>query len=160
MTKPRYRAIPRVLCFLERDGQVLLLRGAPTKRLWPNRYNGIGGHVERGETPLEAVRREIMEEAGLEVGRLHLRAIIHVEREGKDSGVLLFVFTGPAPSGEPQPSEEGSLHWVPKDHALKLDLVSDLPWLLPKIWSLPVAAPPFFARYFEDGEGKVHVRKP
>ncbi len=158
MTKPRYGVIPRVLCFLERDDLVLLLHGAPTKRLWPNRYNGIGGHVERGETPMEAARREILEEAGLKVDRLLLHAIIHVEREGKETGVLLFVFTGSAPLGEVRPSEEGTLHWIPKDHALKLDLVSDLPWLLPKLWSLPASSPPFFARYFEDGEGKVHVR--
>jgi len=108
---------------------------------------------------LDAAHREILEEAGLKVERLHLRAIIHVEREGKDTGVLLFVFTGPAPSGEARPSEEGTLHWIPKDHALKLELVSDLPWLLPKLWSLPASSPPFFAHYFEDGAGKVHVRK-
>ncbi|NOZ07177.1 MAG: NUDIX domain-containing protein [Chloroflexi bacterium] len=159
MTKPRYGVIPRVLCFLERDDQVLLLRGAPTKRLWPNLHNGIGGHVERGETPLDAARREIREEAGLQVERLHLRAIIHVGREGKETGVLLFVFAGPAPPGEPRPSAEGTLHWVPKDRALGLELVGDLPWLLPKLWSLPASSPPFFARYDEDEEGRIHVRK-
>jgi len=51
----RYQAIPRTLIFLtSRNSQtaeqeVLLLKGAPNKRLWANRYNGLGGHVEVDE---------------------------------------------------------------------------------------------------------------
>lgn len=30
-------------------------------------YNGVGGHIEEGETPLEAMKREFSEEAGLEI---------------------------------------------------------------------------------------------
>ena len=48
----RYHVIPRTLIFvtsrnpLTGAGEVLLLKGAPDKRLWANRYNGLGGHVE------------------------------------------------------------------------------------------------------------------
>jgi len=49
----RYVLIPRTLVFLFCGDQVLLLRGAPTKRIWPDRYNGLGGHLERGESLLE-----------------------------------------------------------------------------------------------------------
>ena len=61
----RYALIPRVLIFLIRDNQVLLLKGSEDKRLWANRFNGIGGHIEPGEDPLSAAYRELFEETGL-----------------------------------------------------------------------------------------------
>ena len=50
--------IPRTLIFLTCRDLVLLLKGAPHKRLWANRYNGIGGHIERGEDVLTAAQRD------------------------------------------------------------------------------------------------------
>ncbi|MCH7664271.1 MAG: NUDIX domain-containing protein, partial [Chloroflexi bacterium] len=54
----RYQLIPRVLIFITRGDEVLLLKGAPDKNLWANLYNGVGGHIERGEDVLSAARRE------------------------------------------------------------------------------------------------------
>ena len=42
----RYKTIPRTLCFVCNGDDVLLLKGAPDKRLWANRLNGVGSHVE------------------------------------------------------------------------------------------------------------------
>ena len=47
LSRDRYTVIPRTLCFVTRGDRVLLLRGALTKRIWANKYNGIGGDVER-----------------------------------------------------------------------------------------------------------------
>ncbi|MCX7855946.1 MAG: NUDIX domain-containing protein, partial [Anaerolineae bacterium] len=85
--------IPRVLCFITHGDDVLLLRGAPDKRFWANRYNGIGGHLEPGEDIYSAARREIQEEAGIPITELRLRGVISVAPEGDEPGVLLFVFT-------------------------------------------------------------------
>jgi 8-oxo-dGTP diphosphatase len=49
--------IPRVAVFLRRNDSYLLLKGAPTKRLWANKYNGLGGHIERGEDVLSAAKQ-------------------------------------------------------------------------------------------------------
>ena len=45
ITKDRYIVIPRTAIFLWRGDLVLLLKGAPTKRLWANKYNGLGGYL-------------------------------------------------------------------------------------------------------------------
>ena len=55
--RQRYQTVPRVLIFLTSANpqtgaqEVLLLKGAPTKRLWAGRYNGLGGHVEEPPRP-------------------------------------------------------------------------------------------------------------
>lgn len=128
----RYTVIPRVLIFLTRDDAVLLLRGAPDKKLWANRYNGLGGHVEPDETPYQAAIREVYEEAGLRVQALVLRAIVHVSLP-QPPGVVLFVFTGEAPGAEVLPSEEGVPVWIDRDALGDVPLVEDLPHLLPRI---------------------------
>ncbi|NLX42660.1 MAG: NUDIX domain-containing protein, partial [Chloroflexi bacterium] len=65
MNTTRYLVVPRTLCFISTESQLLLLRGAPDKRLWANLLNGLGGHLEPGEDPLSGARRELCEEAGL-----------------------------------------------------------------------------------------------
>lgn len=127
-----YTVIPRVLAFLTRGDEVLLLRGAPDKKLWAGKYNGLGGHIEAGETPHQAAVREVNEEAGLTVTALALRAIIHV-RLTPAPGVLFFVFVGVAPLGELHSSPEGTPVWVARSEIGRLPLVEDLPELLPRV---------------------------
>lgn len=152
----RYSVVPRVLCFLRSGDEVLLLRGAPGKRLWAGRYNGIGGHVERGEDPLQAARREIREETGLDMADLRLAGIVHVCLS-QGPGVLLFVFTGEVPSREVVPSAEGTPEWVLPEAVADLPVVEDLPLLLPRVLAVFAGAPPFFARSYYDAEGRLRV---
>lgn len=161
----RYIVVPRTLCFITRGpDEVLLLRGAPDKRIWANKYNGIGGHVERDEDVLASVAREVREETGLMVKNLTLRGIVNVDA-GDAAGVIVFVFSAEYASGEPLPSEEGALEWITRDRLDALPLVDDLPFLLPRILDAAPGDPPFFAhtRYdahehlvieFADGEHK------
>ncbi len=128
----RYTVIPRVLVFLTRGDEVLLLRGAPDKKLWAGKYNGLGGHLEPGETPHQAAVREVGEEAGLTVKALALRAVVHVTL-ARAPGVLFFVFAGAAPPGELRPSIEGAPVWVARSDISTLPLVEDLPELLPRV---------------------------
>lgn len=155
----RYVAVPRTLCFVERQGpdgpEVLLLRGAADKRLWAGQYNGVGGHVERGEDIYHAARRELVEETGLAISHLRLRAVIHIDAGAPRPGILVFVFTAWTEDGSPRASEEGSLHWVPRHQALSLHLVEDLRDLLPRLWSQPEGAPPFYGRYRYDNQDRL-----
>lgn len=120
----RYTVIPRTLVFLRHGGDVLLLKGAPTKRLWANRYNGLGGQVEPGETIEAAARREVREEAGIaEITDLALRALVNLA--GEPHGVLLCVFTGTTPTRAVAPSAEGVPEWIPVADLARVDLVDD-----------------------------------
>ena len=131
-TPARYAVVPRTLVFLTREDEVLLLHGAADKRLWAGKYNGLGGHIEPGEEPQRAARREVKEEAGLEVDKLTLRAVIHVTLP-EPPGVMLFVFVGTAPAAKPRPSPEGTPVWIKQEELAQYPLVEDLYELLPLV---------------------------
>ena len=58
ITKDRNLIIPRTLIFIRSEDSFLFIKGAADKRLWANKYNGIGGHLERGEDIQSAAERE------------------------------------------------------------------------------------------------------
>ncbi len=146
--KVRYAAIPRSLIFVTspnpQSGQpeILLLKGAPDKRLWANKYNGIGGHIEGDEDILAGALRELEEETGLTGVELTLRGVINIFVGGpgdapteptRPQGILVFVFHGETPQRTLRDSREGRLGWFPLAQLRQLPLVDDLHQLLPLI---------------------------
>ncbi|MBN1667363.1 MAG: NUDIX domain-containing protein [Anaerolineales bacterium] len=152
----RYALIPRTLIFLTRGEQVLLLRGAAHKRLWANLYNGVGGHIERGEDVLSAARRELLEESGLQPISLWLCGTVLID-SGQNPGVAIFILRGECPAGEAQESEEGTLEWIRRDQLASLPLVEDLPTLLPKVLAQQAGQAPFAAHYHYDSQGQLII---
>ena len=150
--------IPRTAIFVRRDptGEYLLIKGAPTKRLWAGKYNGIGGHVERGENILFSAQRELLEETGL-LADLWLCGTVIVDAGDANTGICLFVFCGENVRGEIKASEEGSVEWVKKDAVLHLPVVEDLPVLLDRIHLMQRGDPPFSARSYYDENDKLKV---
>ncbi len=55
---------------INEQGQAFAQKRAASRRLFPNCWDLIGGHVEAGETLVEALRREIREETGWELSRI------------------------------------------------------------------------------------------
>lgn len=148
----RYRVIPRTLIFITCDDRVLLIKGNPDKRIWANRYNGIGGHIENGENVLSAARRELVEETGLQGVPLRLAGTVMVDIGGL-LGICIFVFQGTSATQNVRPSEEGSLEWVEVSKINTLPLVEDLPILIPKVFAGDGEI--FFANSHYDEEDKL-----
>jgi 8-oxo-dGTP diphosphatase len=157
LKRQRYTVIPRTLVFITRDDRILLMRGAPTKRIWANKYNGIGGLIERDEDIYGAALREIREETRLDVDDLRLVGLINIDGD-QPTGIMLFVFIAHSRSGDPIPSEEGALEWIARDQLAQIDLVEDLTTILPRAIDLPPNAPPYFAHYHYDEQERLIIR--
>ena len=157
-TRDRWLTMPRTLSFVMHGDAVLMMKRAAHKRVFPNQYNGLGGHIERDEDPASGARREILEESGLHVHSLRLRSIHNIDA-GETTGILLFVYTAISDSRSVNPEgPEGVLEWIPKDQLWDLDLVEDLPQLLPRILAMSDDQPPLNAHVSYDDDDKIVLR--
>jgi 8-oxo-dGTP diphosphatase len=157
LSNDRYALIPRTLIFITRGDSVLLLRGDPDKDIWPDQYNGVGGHIEPGEDVLSAAHRELKEETGLEDQPLHLVGTVTIDT-GQDRGVGLYVFKGEYQGGEISPSQEGHIAWVSREQISSLPVVEDLPVLLSRVMGTDKEDPPFSAHYYYAREGSLVIQ--
>jgi 8-oxo-dGTP diphosphatase len=62
------------------DGKILLGLRSPSKKVWPDHWDTIGGHVEAGESLHEALIREIREEVGVTPTEFRLIATVREKR--------------------------------------------------------------------------------
>lgn len=114
-----------VLCLLT-DGNRILLQNR-VKQDWHG-YALPGGHVEPGESVVDAVVREMKEETGLTVLNPRLSAVKQFPIEKGRYLVLLFKAT--QFTGELVSSAEGKMEWVERDRLSELPTVDDLELLL------------------------------
>ena len=122
-----------VLCLLK-DGDKYLLQNR-VKKDWQG-YTLPGGHIEPGESIVDAVVREMKEETGLTVHDPKLCGVKQFPIDHNDyrSGrYIVFLFAATKYSGELVSSDEGKMYWVSKDELGTVNLVSDFFDLLPVI---------------------------
>ena len=109
-----------VLCLIQ-DGNRLLLQNR-VKEDWKG-YTFPGGHVEPGESFVDAVKREMKEETGLDIINPQLVGIKQFPIENGRYIVLLFKAT--EFRGDVVSSEEGEMEWVEKDMLSEVNVVED-----------------------------------
>lgn len=114
-----------VLCLLRRGDEILLQNRV--KAEWHG-YALPGGHVEPGESFVDAVVREMKEETGLTVVRPVLCGVKQFPIEGGRYVVLLF--RTDKFSGKLKSSDEGRMEWVCRENMESIPAVDDLPELL------------------------------
>ena len=114
-----------VLCMVCHEDRVLLQNRV--KADWQG-YALPGGHVEPGESIVDAVVREMKEETGLTVRQPKLCGIKQFPIDG--GRYLVFLFKTGVFSGELASSAEGKMEWVRRCDLPKLQTVADLDELL------------------------------
>jgi len=122
------------LGYLENDGCYLMMhRIKKEKDINKDKWIGIGGGMEEGETPEECMRREAYEETGLTLGKLYYRGIVTfwcTDENGENPyGEYMHLFLCREFSGDIRDCDEGALEWVP------ICKIEDLPlWAGDKIF--------------------------
>lgn len=128
-----YTPIIGTLAYVVRDGRVLMVhRTARAGDAHLGKFNGLGGKLERDEDVVAGLRRELREEASLEVTSLRLRGTISWPGFGPGGEDWLgFVFIVDGFTGDvPERNAEGELSWVPQGDLLSLPLwEGDRTWL-------------------------------
>jgi 8-oxo-dGTP diphosphatase len=97
-----------------------------------DKWDGLGGKFEAGETPEECVRHEILEESGLSLQDPRLHGLLLLTNF-KGNDWYVFVYTATEFTGELIDSREGTLEWISNEKITGLNLwQSDhifLPWI-------------------------------
>lgn len=110
--------------------RVLLIR--KRRPAWQaGKLNGLGGKIEPGESPLEAMRREFREEAGLDIADWQeVLALSGPDDAGSGVGWRGHFFRafGDLDAAQPMTDEQLERHPV---HALPRDLIPNLHWMIP-----------------------------
>ena len=102
------------LCYIERgDAYLLLHRVKKENDLNRDKWIGLGGKCEEGESPEDCVLREVREEAGLTLTAWRYRGLVTFVSD-RWPGEYMHLFTADAFEGEMRDCDEGTLEWVKK----------------------------------------------
>ena len=114
-------AIETVLAYIKKDDQYLLLyRNKKENDLNKNKWIGVGGHLEKGETPEDALIREIKEETNYDVLSFSKRAIIYFENEDFKEAMHLYLVD--KVKGELKECDEGTLKYFKESELFNLPM--------------------------------------
>lgn len=110
------------LCYIIRDDEVLMLHRTVKKNdINHDKWIGVGGHFEHGESPEDCVLREVREETGYTLTSYKFRGIVTFVY-GEDTVEYMHLYTADGFQGEPVECDEGVLEWVPRNQIMDLEL--------------------------------------
>lgn len=110
------------LCYLERDGQYLMLhRVKKSHDVNHGKWIGVGGKFEFQESPEDCLLREVREETGLTLKSWRYRGIVTF-LYNDDEAEYMHLFTADGWTGTLKDCAEGELRWVPRAEVESLNL--------------------------------------
>ena len=102
------------LCYIEKDDQYLMLhRTVKENDVNKDKWIGVGGHFEYGESPEDCLLREVWEETGYTLTSYQYRGIVTFVY-GEDTVEYMSLYTADGFTGEAHPCDEGELAWIKK----------------------------------------------
>ena len=110
------------LCYIEKGNKYLMLHRISKKKDGnKDKWIGVGGHFEKGESPEECLLREVKEETGLELTSYQFRGIVtFISDEWPDEYMCLY--TADKYTGDIGNCDEGELVWVEKEKIMDLNI--------------------------------------
>lgn len=117
-----FRALNSTLVYIERGGEYLMLhRTKKENDLNHDKWIGVGGKFEAGESPDECALRETLEETGLTLTSWRCRGIVTFVSDVYETEYM-HLFTADGFTGAPRECDEGELQWIKKSDLLALTL--------------------------------------
>ena len=107
------------VCFVKNENNILMLNRekSPIMGVW----NGVGGKIEKGETPDEGALREVFEETGIKVERYFSKGTVSWETSNSElDGIYVYLYevTNHLKLETPNKTREGILDWKSIDWIL------------------------------------------
>ena len=129
------------LCYLERDGQYLMLHRVKKQNdANHDKWIGVGGKFEEGESPEDCVTREVWEETGLTLTDYAYRGVVTFVSD-RWEGEYMHLFTATGFTGQVKECDEGQLEWISKEKLMQLPM-----WAGDRLFLERIAHPgPFFS---------------
>ncbi len=110
------------LCYIEKDGRYLMLhRVKKAQDENRDKWIGIGGKFEAGESPEDCMLREVREETGLSLESWRFRGIVTFVSDEWGTEYM-HLFTAHSFTGSLRSCDEGELEWVEKKRITSLPI--------------------------------------
>ena len=114
------------LCYIEKAEKYLMLHRVLKKNdINKDKWIGVGGHFEKGESPEDCLLREVKEETGLTLTSYRFRGLITFtfSSQGRETDTeYMCLYTANGYEGELISCSEGNLEWVNKKDIFSLKL--------------------------------------
>jgi 8-oxo-dGTP diphosphatase len=110
------------LCYLEKEDSYLMLHRVKKEHdINKDKWIGVGGHFEPGESPEDCLLREVAEETGFTLTSWQFRGIVTFLTDTWEPEYMC-LYTADGFTGEQRECQEGDLEWVKKSRIPELPI--------------------------------------